>query len=83
VRILLVFAVLACVVLFVAGVVAPRRSRRLEAKYARLMRRGERKGDRKGGRIGDLTERMLKRIRLMGQGSARGGRKLRRKVGED
>jgi len=45
--------VLLCVVLFVVRVVAPRRSRRVQRAYARLLRLGERKGDRKASKLGD------------------------------
>jgi len=80
VRILLVLVVLFCVVLFVAGAVTPRRSRRLQRWYDRLLRRGERKGDRSAGKLGDLTEGALKRSRRAGDASAGSGRKLRKAV---
>jgi hypothetical protein len=80
VRILLVLVVLFCVVLFVAGVLAPRRSRRLQRWYDRVLRRGERKGDRNAGKLGDLTERGLRGSRRAGDASADAGRKLGKKL---
>jgi hypothetical protein len=76
VRVPLLLTVLFCIVLFVAGVVAPRRSRRLQARHDRVLRRGERKGDRNAGKPGDLTESGLRGSRRMGDASARAGRKL-------
>ena len=79
-RILLALLVVACVVLFVAGFVAPRRSVRLQRTYDRLLRHGERKGDRKAGKLGDLTEKSIRGTRKAGDKSADGGRALRRKL---
>jgi hypothetical protein len=76
VRVLLLLVVLFCIVLFVAAVVAPRRSQRLQGWYDRLLRRGERKGDRNAGKLGDLTEAGLKGARRMGDASAETGRKV-------
>jgi hypothetical protein len=67
--------VLFCIVLFVAGVVVPRRSRRLQGWYDRLLRRGEHKGDRKAAKLGDMTETSLRGARRAGDASARAGRK--------
>jgi hypothetical protein len=46
---LLLLLVLFSIMLFVAAVVVPRRSQRLQGWYDRLLRRGERKGDRNAG----------------------------------
>jgi hypothetical protein len=78
-RVVLVLLVLFCIVLFVAGLVAPGRSRRLQRGYDRLLRRGERKGDRKAGKLGDITEGGLKGARRAGDASAKAGRKIRRR----
>ena len=82
-RILLVLVVLFCIVLFFAGLIAPRRSKRLQAWYDRVLRRGERKGDENAGKLGDLTEKSLKASRRAGDKSARAGRKLRNKLPGD
>jgi hypothetical protein len=80
VRVLLLLTVLFCVVLFVAGVAAPRRSLRLQRWYDRVLRRGERKGDRNAGKLGDLTEKSLRASRRAGDASARSGRKVGEKL---
>ena len=81
-RILLVLVALFCVVIFVVGVVAPRRSRRLQRWYDRLLRRGERKGDRSGGKFGDLTEKSIRGARRAGDASAKAGRKVHDKLSD-
>ena len=82
-RILLLLVVLFCIVLFFAGLIAPRRSRRLQRWYDRLLRRGERKGDEKAGKLGDLTEASLRGSRRLGDKSAEAGRALRGKLPGD
>jgi hypothetical protein len=82
-RILLLLVVLFCIVLFFAGLIAPRRSRRLQRWYDRVLRRGERKGDESAGKLGDLTEQSLKAGRRAGDKSAEAGRTLRRKLPGD
>jgi hypothetical protein len=78
-KFLLLFVV-ACIVLFFAGLLAPARSRRLQQRFARLVRRGEQKSDRNAGKLGDATERSLRTGRRMGDRSAEAGRSLRRKL---
>ena len=82
-RILLVAVVLFCIVLFFAGLIAPRKSKRLQRWYDRLLRRGERKSDAKAGKIGDLTEKGIERSRRMGDKSAEAGRALRSRLPGD
>jgi hypothetical protein len=77
---LLALGLLSCIVLFFVGVIAPRRSRRLQARLDRLLRRGERKGDRGAGKVGDLTRDSLKTVRRAGDKSAEAGRTVRKKI---
>ena len=79
-RILLVLLVVACVVLFFAGLIVPRRSKRLQRRWDRLIRRGERKGDRNAGKVGDATEASLRWTRKAGDKSAEAGRAARDKL---
>jgi hypothetical protein len=71
---------LLCIFLFVAGFVAPRRSRRLQAKINRLLRRGERRSDDEAGKLGDLVRKTLSLIRRGANKSAEAGRGLRKKA---
>jgi hypothetical protein len=68
---------LICVGLFILGLVAPRKSRRAQAKLDRTIRRGERRSGRNAGRVGDLTRKSLKKVRRAGDKSAEAGRKSR------
>ena len=79
-RILLVLLVLFCIVIFVVGVFSPRRSRKVQRWYDRLLRKGERKGDRKAGKLGDMTEASIRGARKAGDASARAGRKTGEKL---
>jgi hypothetical protein len=76
----LVLALLCCVVLFLSGLIAPRRSRRLQARIDRFLRRGERKSGANAGRLGDLSRESLKLARHSGDKSAEAGRALRKKI---
>jgi hypothetical protein len=69
-----------CAVLFVAGFVAPKRSRRLQKGMDRILRKGERKSDRSAGRLGDWTEASLEKVRRVGDKSAEAGRSVRKKL---
>jgi hypothetical protein len=75
-----VLVVVFCIVLFFAGVVAPRRSKRLQAWYDRVHRRGEQKSGEKAGKLGDMTEKSLRQSRRAGDRSAEAGRKVREKM---
>jgi hypothetical protein len=77
---LLVLGLFACVFLFLAGLIAPRRSKRIQAKLDRLLRRGERKSDRNAGKVGDLSRSSLKLVRRGSDKSAEQGRALRGKI---
>jgi hypothetical protein len=80
-RILLLLIVVVCVVLFVAGVVAPERSKKMQHWIAEKLRRGERKGDENAGKLGDMTNTMLEKSRTATDKSAEGGRKVNEKAG--
>jgi len=77
---LLVVVLVLVVLVFVAGVVAPRKSRRMQAVRDRMLRRGEREGDEKAGILGDAAEGTLEKIRHVGDRSAEAGRRTRRKL---
>ncbi len=79
-RIVLLLCVVMVIVLFLAAFVAPRRSRRLQRWFSRVMRRGQGKGDRNAGRIGDATETTLDGVRRLGEASGDKGRELREKL---
>jgi hypothetical protein len=76
----LLVGLLLCVVLFLAGLIAPGRSRRLQRAMDRMLRKGERKSDSSAGRVGDWTEGSLKKMRQAGDKSAEAGREVRRKL---
>ena len=76
----LLLGIVFCLVLFVAGLVAPRRSRRLQKAMDRFLRKGERRSDRSAGRVGDWTETSLKKVRHAGDKSADAGRALRERL---
>lgn len=79
-RALLLVLVLAAVVVFVVGLVAPRGSRRLQKVFVWPLRKGERKGGRDGGRAGDLMMSLLRDARRTIQSSGDAGRWIRRKL---
>ena len=72
-----------CVVLFITGVVAPRRSKKMQRGVDRLAKKGEVRGDRNGGRLGDVTQSTLEAMRRAADASARGGRRVNDKVTPD
>jgi hypothetical protein len=74
---LVVVAVLICVILFLAGVISPRRSRQLQGDVDRVTRKGEEKADRKGGRLGSMTRSALDLLRRAANRSAEKGRQVR------
>jgi hypothetical protein len=66
-----------CTVLFLAGVISPKRSRKLQKGVDKLARKGEVKADRNAGKLGDATQTMLEKSREAADASARAGRRLR------
>ena len=81
-RILLVLIVFVCIVLFLAGVLAPERSKKMQAWVARKLRRGERRGDEEAGKLGDATNTMLEKSRQATDKSAEGGRAVHDRAAE-
>jgi FtsZ-interacting cell division protein ZipA len=75
--ILILTLAIVCVVLFVAGVIAPRQSRRMQKGVTNVARKAERKSDRSAGRLGDATEEGIKKMRHAAEASARSGRRVR------
>lgn len=81
-KILLVAVVvlIACVVVFVVGVVAPRNSRKLQARAGKSLRKAESKSDRSGGKLGDMTSDSLDKARKAVNASARKGREIHKRT---
>ena len=79
-RILVVLIVVVCAVLFLAGVFAPERSKRMQSWVAKGFRKGERKGDQSAGKLGDVTNTMLEKSRQATDKSAEGGRAIHDKA---
>ena len=71
---------LTCIGLFFLGLIAPRKSRRAQAKLDRSLRRGERKSDANAGRVGDWTSKSLQKFRKASDKSAEAGRKSRQAI---
>lgn len=80
---LLLFLLIVCVVLFVAGVISPRRSKRLQSAVDKLSKKGEDKSDRSAGRVGDATHNALEKARSAADASARSGRRVHDKITPD
>ncbi|MDQ3958538.1 MAG: hypothetical protein M3273_09475 [Actinomycetota bacterium] len=69
-----------CVVLFVTGVLSPRRSRRMQDKVDEVAQKGEVKGDADAGRLGDVTRDALEKTRRAADASAEKGRDVRDRI---
>ena len=72
--------VVLCVVLFVAGVFRPGRSRRMQDGVARASLKAEDKSDRTAGPLGDATESSLRAARKTADKSAEAGRETHDKL---
>ena len=72
--------VLVFIFLFFAGLLVPRRSRRLQRWMDNRLRQGERKGGRSGGRVGDWAARALELMRHYGDRTVEAGRRVRGKA---
>ena len=68
------------VVFFVAGLLSPKWSRRLQEKLKPMFRKAEEKGDDSAGRVGDWTGKAVEKTREVGDKSAEQGRKVHYKV---
>jgi len=80
---LVVVVLVVCIVLFIVGVFAPRRSRRMQQAVDRFSKKGEGKGDRNAGKLGDLTRDALEKSRAAADRSARAGRRVNEKLTSD
>jgi hypothetical protein len=82
VKALLLVAVLLvlCGALFVVGLLAPRRSRRMEEGFDRVALQAEEKSEEKGGRVGEMTERSIEMVRRAADTSAEKGREAHDKL---
>ena len=79
-RLLLPLIVVAAIVLFFAGLIVPRRSKRLEAWIDRRLERGEEKGADSAGRLGDWTAKTLRLSRRASDRILESGRGVRAKL---
>jgi hypothetical protein len=74
---LLPVVILGTVVLFFAGLIAPRRSKRLGRWIDRRLEQGRLKSRRKAGRIGDWMAKSLRFGQRLADGALRVGRRAR------
>lgn len=72
-----------CVVVFIAGVVSPSRSRRMQQKTDGVTAKGEVKGDQKAGKLGDLARKAFRKSRHAVDLSAEKGREVHHRVKRD
>jgi hypothetical protein len=72
--------ILGTIFLFLAALIAPRKSKRLQRWVKRHMRKGERKGRRNVGFLGDWTAKSLDWGQRWVDKVMRGGRKTRDKL---
>ena len=69
--------IIAVIVLFFAGLIAPRRSKRLQAWVDGKLQQGKAKGDRRYGWVGDWTARSLHWGQKVNAAAVRAGRRVR------
>jgi hypothetical protein len=79
-KLLLLLVLVVFVVLFVAGVLVPRASRRMQGGFGRLVRRGEEKTDHSAGKVGDAASSTFGGMRRGTDTSAEAGRNVRDKL---
>ena len=72
--------VIVCIVLFLTGVIAPNRSRKMQSSVDELSRKGEAKSNRSAGRVGDATQTALEKARGAADASAEAGRQVNDKI---
>jgi hypothetical protein len=77
VRLLLPLLLIGLVLLFVAGVVAPRKSKRLQGWVDERLESGQQKGERSAGRVGNWTAQMLSFAQRAADRTSQAGRRLR------
>ena len=76
-KLLLLLVLVIFVLLFVAGILVPRASRRMHGGFGRLVRRGEEKTEESAGKVGDATNSTLGAVRRGADSSAEAGREVR------
>ena len=81
--VLVVVLLAVCLLLFIAGVVSPNRSKKMQAGVDKLSKKGEGKGDRSAGKLGDATSAALEKSREAADASARAGRAVNDKITAD
>jgi hypothetical protein len=69
--------ILAVILLFLAGLIAPQRSRRLQAWIDGRLQKGRKKGDRSAGWVGDWTASSLEYGQRINAAVIRAGRAVR------
>ena len=72
--------ILATIVLFMAALIAPRKSKRLERWVQNRLQKGKRKSSRRAGFLGDWTAKSLHWSQKWVDKVMRGGRKTRDKL---
>jgi gas vesicle protein len=77
---LILVGVIVCLVLFIAALLSPPRSHRLQEFTGRWFRKGEDKSDESAGRMGDMTREALGITRRATETSADAGREIHEKV---
>ncbi len=79
-RALPIIFVVIVVFLFFAGLIAPRKSKRLEGWIDDRLERGQQKGDRRAGLLGDWTAKLLHWGQRLFEFGAAAGRRARARV---
>jgi hypothetical protein len=69
--------ILGTIVLFVSGVVAPQRSKKLQGWVDDRLSQGERKGERRAGWVGDWLAKCLRAGQTVNAAAVRSGRRVR------
>ncbi len=81
-RFLLPLFLLSLVLLLVIGVVAPRKSKRLQSWIDERLKRGQEKSDRSAGRIGNWTAKTLAFTQRATDSTSQAGRKIRDRLSD-
>ena len=75
-RLLVPLVLISLIVLFVISLVAPRKSKRLQAWIDERLERGQEKGDRSAGRVGNWTAKTLDFTQRAADKTSQAGRRL-------
>lgn len=76
-RLLVPLVLLSLVFLFLASLLAPHKSKRLQGWIDERLERGQGKGDRSAGRLGNVTAKTLAMTQRAADKTSRAGRALR------